>query len=122
MVCPFGFIGPNGAGKPTTIRLLMGLIRPDRGHATLVGLDAQRDSIAVKRRVGYLPGELPRFPGMTAGQVVGLLAGLRGGVDPERITSLARRQPVGARIRSTAPSAAPTACPRVVASALRQMP
>jgi ABC-2 type transport system ATP-binding protein len=87
----FGFIGPNGAGKTTTIRLLMGLIRPDRGHATLLGLDAQRDSIAVKRRVGYLPGELPRFPGMTAGEVVGLLAGLRGGVDPERLTSLADR-------------------------------
>ena len=87
----FGFIGPNGAGKTTTIRLLMDLIRPDRGIATLLGLDSRRDSVAVKRRVGYLPGELVSFPGVTAGYVIGLLAGLRGGVDPARITALAER-------------------------------
>ena len=87
----FGFIGPNGAGKTTTIRLLMDLVRPDRGTATLLGLDARRDSLAVKRQVGYLPGELPRFPGVTAGYVVGLLAGLRGGVDAGRIATLAER-------------------------------
>ncbi len=87
----FGFIGPNGAGKTTTIRLLMDLIRPDRGTATVLGLDCRRDSVAVKRRVGYLPGELVAFPGVTAGYLIGLLAGLRGGVDPARITALAER-------------------------------
>jgi ABC-2 type transport system ATP-binding protein len=87
----FGFIGPNGAGKTTTIRLLMDLIRPDRGTAEVLGLHSRRDSIEIKRRVGYLPGELPRFPGVTAGHVVGLLAGLRGGVDPARIEALASR-------------------------------
>jgi ABC-2 type transport system ATP-binding protein len=87
----FGFIGPNGAGKTTTIRLLMDLIRPDRGRATLLGLDSRRDSLAIKRRVGYLPGELVQFPGVSAAHVIGLLAGLRGGVDPARITALAQR-------------------------------
>lgn len=87
----FGFIGPNGAGKTTAIRLLMDLIRPDRGAATLLGLDARRDSLAIKRRVGYLPGELPQFPGVSAGYVIGLLAGLRGGVEPDRIRALADR-------------------------------
>ena len=87
----FGFIGPNGAGKTTTIRLLMDLIRPDRGTATVLGLDARRDSVAVKRRVGYLPGELVQFPGVTGAYVIGLLAGLRGGVEPARITALAQR-------------------------------
>jgi ABC-type multidrug transport system ATPase subunit len=87
----FGFIGPNGAGKTTTIRLLMDLIRADRGTATLLGLDSRRDSVAVKRRVGYLPGELVSFPGVTAGYLVGLMAGLRGTVDPTRITALAQR-------------------------------
>jgi ABC-2 type transport system ATP-binding protein len=87
----FGFIGPNGAGKTTTIRLLMDLIRPDRGTATVLGMDARRDSLAVKRFVGYLPGELARFPGVTASYVIGLLAGLRGGVDDARITALAER-------------------------------
>lgn len=87
----FGFIGPNGAGKTTTIRLLMDLIRPDAGTASVLGMDSRRDSVAVKRRVGYLPGELVSFPGVTAGYVIGLLAGLRGGVDPARITALAQR-------------------------------
>jgi ABC-type multidrug transport system ATPase subunit len=87
----FGFIGPNGAGKTTTIRLLMDLIRPDRGSVAVLGLDSRRESLAVKRRVGYLPGELVSFPGVTAGYVIGLLAGLRGGVDPARVTALAER-------------------------------
>ncbi|MDF2092362.1 ATP-binding cassette domain-containing protein [Knoellia sp. 3-2P3] len=86
----FGLIGPNGAGKTTMIRLLMGLIRPGRGRATLLGLDAQADSLELKRRIGYLPGGLPQFTGVTAGYVVGLMAGLRG-VDPSRITALAER-------------------------------
>jgi ABC-2 type transport system ATP-binding protein len=87
----FGFVGPNGAGKTTTIRLLMDLIRPDRGTATIFGLDVRRDSLAIKRRIGYLPGELPQFPGVSAGYVIGLLAGLRGDVDPARIGALAER-------------------------------
>jgi len=87
----FGFVGPNGAGKTTTIRLLMDLIRPDRGTSTILGLDSRRDSLAIKRRVGYLPGELPQFPGVSAGYVIGLLAGLRGGVDHARIAALATR-------------------------------
>ncbi len=87
----FGFIGPNGAGKTTTIRLLMDLVRPDHGAIQVLSLDAHRDSLAIKRRVGYLPGELAQFPGVRAGYIVGLLAGLRGGVKPEKITSLAER-------------------------------
>ena len=87
----FGLIGPNGAGKTTAIRLLMDLCRADRGSATLLGLDSRRDSLAIKRRVGYLPGELMQFPRVTAAYVVGLLAGLRGGVDPTRIDALADR-------------------------------
>lgn len=86
-----GFVGPNGAGKSTTIKLLMDLIRPDRGSATIFGLDTRRDSLAVKRRVGYLSGELPQYPRVKAGYVVGLLAGLRGGVPTDRIERLAAR-------------------------------
>jgi len=84
-------IGPNGAGKTTTIRLLMDLIRPDHGSARLLGLDSRRDSIAIKRRVGYLPGELPQFPRVRAHHVITLMAGLRGGVDRAVIAALAER-------------------------------
>jgi len=87
----FGFVGPNGAGKTTTIRLLMDLIRVDRGTATIFGRDSRRESLSIKRDVGFLPGELPQFPGVSAGYVIGLFAGLRGGVAPARIEALADR-------------------------------
>ncbi|MTL16019.1 ATP-binding cassette domain-containing protein [Nocardia seriolae] len=87
----FGFIGPNGAGKTTTIRLLMDLARPDRGHATICGLDAHTDSVEIKRKIGYLPGELVQWPRVSAGYVIGMLAGLRGGVDEDYIQALAER-------------------------------
>ena len=51
----FGFLGPNGAGKTSTIKMLMGLLVPSSGRATIDGLDTQRDRVAVKRKVGYLP-------------------------------------------------------------------
>jgi ABC-2 type transport system ATP-binding protein len=54
----FGFLGPNGAGKTTTIRCLLDLIRPDGGQVWVLGLDPQADPVAVRARVGYLPGEL----------------------------------------------------------------
>ncbi len=52
----FGFLGPNGAGKTTTIRCMMDFIRPSGGSITIMGQDAQRESVAVKRHVGYLSG------------------------------------------------------------------
>jgi ABC-2 type transport system ATP-binding protein len=69
----------------------MDLVRADRGGARLFGLDSRRNSLAIKRRVGYLPGELVEFPGVRAGYVIGLLAGLRGGVPKERVAELAER-------------------------------
>ena len=87
----FGFLGPNGAGKTTTIRLLMGLIHATAGTATVFGLDCDRDSVAVKREVGYLPGDLPQFGGMRGSEVVAYLGGMRGGIDRERVKDLAER-------------------------------
>jgi ABC-2 type transport system ATP-binding protein len=54
----YGFLGPNGAGKTTTIRCLIGLIRPQSGSIRVLGLDPLADSVAVRSRIGYLPGEL----------------------------------------------------------------
>jgi ABC-2 type transport system ATP-binding protein len=54
----FGFLGPNGAGKTTTIRCLLDLIRPNGGTVRVLGIDPQVESVEVRARVGYLPGEL----------------------------------------------------------------
>lgn len=50
----FGFLGPNGSGKTTTIRMLLGLLHPTSGHATVLGYDITRNADAVKRNVGYM--------------------------------------------------------------------
>lgn len=50
----WGFLGPNGSGKTTTIRMLCGLLRPDAGQGTCLGLDVLRDSALIKMRVGYM--------------------------------------------------------------------
>ena len=64
----FGFLGPNGAGKTTTIRCMLDVLRPTSGTITILGLDAQRDALAIHRRIGYLPGDV-RLPGdLTAKQ------------------------------------------------------
>ena len=74
----FGFLGPNGAGKSTTIRLLMGLYRPTAGTVAVLGLDPVRDGAAVRRQVGYLPGELALHLRLTGGQHVRYVARARG--------------------------------------------
>src|ERR1700704_3165699 len=87
----FGYLGPNGAGKTTTIRCLMGMIRPTGGAAHIFGLDCRRDSVAVKRRVGYLPGDIPQFGSLRGKEVVAYLGGIRGGVDQKTVRSIAER-------------------------------
>jgi ABC-2 type transport system ATP-binding protein len=75
----FGFLGPNGAGKTTTIRCLLDLIRPDGGAIRVLGLDPQKDSVAVRARTGYLPGELHFDENMTVEGALRFLNRLRGG-------------------------------------------
>ena len=87
----FGYLGPNGSGKTTTIRMLMGMIRPTSGSAWIFGLDSVRDSVAVKRKVGYLPGDVPQFGSLRGDEVIAYLAGMRGGVDHARVRSIAER-------------------------------
>src|SRR4051795_2124917 len=57
----FGFLGPNGAGKSTAIRLLLGYLHPTSGTARVLGLDTERASVAIRRRVGYLPGGIALY-------------------------------------------------------------
>src|SRR5215831_7149637 len=74
----FGFLGPNGAGKTTTIRVLMALLRADSGSARVAGLDCWADSVAIKRLVGYMPGEPSLEGGLTGGQLLEYFAHLHG--------------------------------------------
>lgn len=77
----FGFLGPNGAGKTTTIRTLLDFIRPSAGSATIFGLDTMRDSVTIRRRIGYLPTELTLLDNWTGIQYIRWLEKVRGAKD-----------------------------------------
>ena len=76
-----GFLGPNGAGKSTTIRVLLGLLRADSGHAMLLDGDPWSDAVPLHRRLAYVPGEVNLWPNLTGGEVIDLIGRLRGGLD-----------------------------------------
>ncbi len=87
----FGFLGPNGAGKSTTIRVLLDLLRPTAGRAEVFGMAPADGGPALRRRIGYLPGELALQGRRTAGELLRHLAALRAGAGAERIGPLAER-------------------------------
>ncbi|OLT39060.1 ABC transporter ATP-binding protein [Saccharomonospora sp. CUA-673] len=86
-----GFLGPNGAGKSTTIRVLLGLLRADEGRVHLFGGDPWADAVDLHRRLAYVPGDVHLWPGLTGGEVIDVLAGVRGGLDRRRRTELLER-------------------------------
>jgi ABC-2 type transport system ATP-binding protein len=79
-----GFLGPNGAGKTTTIRVLLGLIRAGGGTARLLGADPWHEAVSLHRRLAYVPGDVTLWPNLSGGEVIDLLAKLRGGLDEKR--------------------------------------
>ena len=78
-----GFLGPNGAGKSTTIRILLGLYRPDDGSVRVLGREPWRQAAVINRQVSYVPGDVALWPPLTGGQVLDTLAGLRGARDTD---------------------------------------
>jgi ABC-2 type transport system ATP-binding protein len=72
----FGFLGPNGSGKSTTIRLLLGFLHPTAGLARVLGLDTRRDSVALRRRLGYLPSGIALYDTLTGEQLLDYLGEL----------------------------------------------
>ena len=74
----FGYLGPNGAGKSTTIRLLLDLIRPSSGTASVLGQPAHGAEVKLRREIGYLPGEMALYPRMTGRELFRYFAALRG--------------------------------------------
>ncbi|MFI9511187.1 ABC transporter ATP-binding protein [Nocardia sp. NPDC052566] len=85
----FGFLGPNGAGKSTTIRILLDLIRPTAGRVEVFGIDPKTGGATLRKRIGYLPGELEIEGRNTARDLLGFLADQHGDVPARRITDLA---------------------------------
>lgn len=70
----FGFLGPNGAGKSTTTRILTTLLAPDSGEARVAGFDPVSEAMMVRRRIGYVPDELPVYGQRTATEFLTLFA------------------------------------------------
>jgi ABC-2 type transport system ATP-binding protein len=87
----FGYLGPNGSGKTTTIRMLLDVIRPTGGRARVLGMDPRTQGPDVRRRIGYLQGELIFEGRETAAELLGFLGQIRGGVSRRDIAELARR-------------------------------
>ncbi len=76
-----GYLGPNGAGKTTTIRLLLGLIAPTIGSATIFGLDCQTEIPAIHERLAYVPGDVNLWPSLSGLETLALLGRMHGRVD-----------------------------------------
>ena len=87
----FGFLGPNGAGKTTMIRTILDEIRPTAGRAAILGLDTHADSVAIRRHIGYLPGDLAMYPNLTGRDLITYFGNLRGGVDWAEVDRIAER-------------------------------
>jgi len=98
----FGYLGPNGSGKTTTIRMLLGLIRPTSGRVRVLGGDPERDAVAIHRRLAYVPGEAALWPQLTGAETLHLLGRLHGSVDEAYRIELVERFELdpGKRVRA----------------------
>jgi ABC-2 type transport system ATP-binding protein len=87
----FGLLGPNGSGKSTALRLVLGFLRPTGGRATVAGHDCWHNSVAARRHIAYLPGELRLYENMSGRQLITFLSRLRGQRLSDQLDPLARR-------------------------------
>lgn len=86
-----GFLGPNGAGKTTTISMLMDLIRPTSGTVSIFGMDAQKQGVEIRRRIGFLAGDFALDKDLNGWQQLEYYGNLRGSFDKQYIAELAER-------------------------------
>jgi ABC-2 type transport system ATP-binding protein len=98
----FGYLGPNGAGKTTTIRLLLDLIRPSGGEIRVLGVSPRAGGPALRRRIGYLPGDFSVDGRQSVCGALTYLGNLRGGIPGDQVEELAGRLELelGARVAS----------------------
>jgi ABC-2 type transport system ATP-binding protein len=86
----FGFLGPNGAGKTTSIRMLMGILVPSSGRASIDGLDCQAERVEVKRKVGYLPDSPIFYDFLRGREIVEFVGEMHGQPRPDAQANAAR--------------------------------
>ena len=91
-----GFLGPNGSGKTTTIRLLCGLLRPDAGSGTCLGLDLREQAARIKRQVGYMPQRFGLYEDLSIRENLDFVA--REVVGAEEIIDYTTRENVAERL------------------------
>lgn len=87
----YGFLGPNGAGKSTAIRTLLNFIQPTEGSATILGLDIVKDSVKIRKSVGYLSGDAAMYPKLTGAQFLDYMAALQPNTDKKYRQELSQR-------------------------------
>lgn len=87
----YGYLGTDTAGKTTTVRMLVDLIRPTGGSATVLGMDSQRDAVKIRKRVGYLPAQPAFYWDLTARQHLRWLGRLRGGIADDVVKDMGDR-------------------------------
>lgn len=86
-----GFLGPNGAGKSTVIRALLGQLRLSGGQCRIYGLHCWKESVAVHKRVAYVPGDVALWEGLSGGECIDVLMHMQGRGDPEMRDMLVER-------------------------------
>ncbi len=86
-----GYLGPNGAGKSVTMRVLLGLLRPDGGEAEVLGRDPWRDAVDLHHDLAYVPGDVSLWPNLSGGEIIDYFGRLRGDLDPTRRDELIER-------------------------------
>lgn len=74
----FGLLGPNGSGKSTILRMLVGVMRPDAGCASIAGLDVIADGRAARARIGYVPEDIPLYGHNRVDEFLAMMAALKG--------------------------------------------
>jgi ABC-2 type transport system ATP-binding protein len=87
----YGFLGSNGAGKSTTIRMLLNFIRPTSGDISIRSLDSVKDSVSIKKHIGYLAGDVALYPKTTGNELLDLLGNLQGQTDTSYRAILEKR-------------------------------
>jgi len=87
----FGYLGPNGAGKTTTIRSILGFIKPKKGKIFIFGKDIEKEGYKIKKKTGYIPGDLALYENLTGMEFLKYMANLRGNVNWNYVKELSER-------------------------------